>query len=161
MVGGEDIGTQCGLEIDPRLYRELVKPRQQTLWRFIKDHTDAFLVVHCCGSMADIVEDLVEIGADAINPVQVSARGMDSAELKKRFGERILFWGGGCDTQRVLPLGTPEEVRTEVRKRMRDLAPGGGFVFNQVHTIQADVQPENIVALFEEAYRYGVYPIGG
>jgi uroporphyrinogen decarboxylase len=110
--------------------------------------------------MADIMEDLAESGADAINPVQVSARGMDSAELKKRFGDRILFWGGGCDTQRILPSGSPEDVRKEVRMRIEDLAPGGGFVFNQVHTIQADVPPENIIAMFDEAFQYGVYPIG-
>ncbi|MBN2323094.1 MAG: hypothetical protein JXQ30_05110 [Spirochaetes bacterium] len=159
MTGGEDIGMQGGMEISPALYREIVKPRQEKLWKCIKNSCDAYLVVHCCGSMSDIIEDFIEIGVDAINPVQVSARNMDSGALKRRFGDRITFWGGGCDTQRVLPFGTAEDVEKEAKRRISDFAPGGGFIFSQVHTIQADVKPENIVSLFDTAYEYGSYPI--
>jgi uroporphyrinogen decarboxylase len=159
MVGGEDIGMQGGLEISPHLYLEIVKPRQKKLWKFIKNSCDAYLVVHCCGSMSDIIEDFIEIGVDAINPVQVSARNMDSGALKERYGDRITFWGGGCDTQRILPFGTPEDVEEEVKRRITDFAPRGGFIFSQVHTIQADVRPENIVSLFDTAFEYGAYPI--
>jgi uroporphyrinogen decarboxylase len=159
MVGGEDIGMQGGLEINPHLYREIVKPRQKKLWKFIKNSCDAYLVVHCCGSMSDIIEDFIEIGVDAINPVQVSARNMDSGALKERYGDRITFWGGGCDTQRILPFGTPEDVEEEVKRRITDFAPRGGFIFSQVHTIQADVRPENIVSLFDTAFKYGAYPV--
>lgn len=159
MVGGEDLGTQRGLVISPKLYRELIKPRQQQLWQFIKRNTDAFILVHSCGSISDIIDDLVDAGADIINPVQISAQGMEPKRLKERFGHKITFWGGGCDTQRVLPFGTPDEVRKEVKEKMQIFAPGGGFVFNQVHDIQYNVPPENIVALFDAAYEYSRYPI--
>lgn len=99
----------------------------------------------------------MEMGVDVLNPIQVAAGGMDTALLKKRFGKRLSFWGGGCDTQRVLARGTPDEVRREVRRRIRDLAPGGGFVFNPVHNIQPLVPPENIIAMFDEARKSGAY----
>ena len=100
--------------------------------------------------------DLIEIGVDIINPVQVSAAGMDTAQLKKKYGKTLSYWGGGCDTQTVLPRGTPAEVRAETHKRIRDLAPGGGFVFNPVHNIQPLVPVENVMAMFETAkeWRY-------
>ena len=103
---------------------------------------------------------MIEIGIDAINPVQVSARGMDSRELKKSFGDRISFWGGGCDTQHVLPFGTVDEVGEEVRRRTADLSPGGGFVFTPVHNIQFDIPPEKITALYDAALLYGSYAAG-
>ena len=104
-----------------------------------------------------MLPDLIEIGLDIINPVQVSAPGMDSAELKAVFGKDLVFWGGGVDTQHVLPHGKPEEVRAEVRRRLDDLMPGGGFVFNAVHNIQADVPTENLCAMWETLQEYGVY----
>jgi uroporphyrinogen decarboxylase len=136
-----------------------VKPRQRTLWEFIKRNSRASIVVHCCGAMAEIIPDFIEMGVDAVNPVQVSAANMDPKVLKEKYGGRITFWGGGCDTQRVLPFGSPRNVREEVKGRVGDLAPGGGFIFNQVHTIQPDIAPENIVALFDAAFEYGRYPI--
>jgi uroporphyrinogen decarboxylase len=160
LVGGEDIGAQDRLEINPDLYREIVKPRQKKLWKFIKDNSRAFLLVHSCGAISDIIEDYIEIGVDAINPVQVSGANMDSKTLKEKFGDRMTFWGGGCDTQRVLPFGSPEDVENEVKKRIEDFAPGGGFIFNQVHNIQPITSAENIVAMFDAAYKYGKYPIG-
>ena len=115
--------------------------------------------MHACGSIYEIIPDLIEIGVDALNPVQVSARDMDSRKLKREFGERITFWGGGCDTQRVLPFGTVEEVIDEAKQRIRDLAPGGGFVFAPVHNIQYDVTAEKIVALYDTALETGRYPL--
>ena len=112
-------------------------------------------MLHSCGSIRWALPDLIEIGVDAINPVQVSAVGMDSAELKREFGRDIAFWGGGCDTQRVLNRGTPQQVRDEVRRRIDDLAPGGGFVFCQVHNVQPDVPPENVIAMLEAAAEFG------
>ena len=112
---------------------------------------------HSCGAIADLLPDLIESGIDILNPVQVSAAGMDTRELKKRFGKDLTFYGGGVDTQHVLPHGTPEEVRDEVKRRIDDLAPGGGFIFNTVHNIQADVPPENIMAMGKALAEYGVY----
>jgi uroporphyrinogen decarboxylase len=160
LVGGEDIGCQDRLEINPDLYRELVKPRQKKLWQYLKKNSRAYILVHSCGAISEIIDDYIEIGVDAINPVQVSGKNMDSKLLKERFGDRIVFWGGGCDTQRVLPFGSPEDVEEEVKRRIRDFAPGGGFVFNQVHNIQPNISPENIVAMFDAAYTYGKYPLG-
>ncbi len=159
MVGGEDIGMQSGLEINPELYREIVKPRQKKLWQFIKENSKAYLVVHCCGSISEVIDDFIEMGIDAINPVQVSAANMDSKMLKSKFGNKITFWGGGCDTQRALPGGTPKDVEEEVKRRIKDFAPDGGFIFNQVHIIQPNISPENIISLFDSAYKYGKYPI--
>ena len=110
---------------------------------------------HSCGAIAELIPDLIESGIDILNPVQVSAAGMDTKELKRKFGKNLTFYGGGVDTQHVLPHGTPQEVRDEVKRRIDDLAPGGGFIFNTVHNIQADVPPENIIAMFDAAHEFG------
>lgn len=156
---GDDLGVQNGPQISPQLYRRIVKPRHKRLYHFIKGHIKAYLFLHTCGSVYDLIPDFIEIGVDALNPVQVSARNMDTEKLKDEFGEKITFWGGGCDTQKVLPFGTPKDVEREVKKRIGDLAPGGGFVFTQVHNIQAGVPPENIMAMYDAVKRYGKYPI--
>jgi uroporphyrinogen decarboxylase len=114
-------------------------------------------LLHTDGAIKPLIPDFIEMGIDAINPVQVSAAGMNTQALKQEFGRDITFWGGGCDTQAVLPFGTPDEVRAEVRGRIDDLAPGGGFVFGAVHNVQGEVPPENTVAMFETARTYGVY----
>ncbi len=145
----DDLGTQLGPQLDPALYRKMVKPYHKRLWEYIKEKTGCYLLLHSCGSVYDFIPDFIEMGIDALNPVQVSARNMDTARLKREFGSQISFWGGGCDTQRVLPFGTPEQVKEEVKRRVGDLAPGGGFVFTQVHNIQPDVPPENIMAMYE------------
>jgi uroporphyrinogen decarboxylase len=155
----DDLAGQNGWMIRPELYRKLVKPKQKRLVEAIKRKTDAKLFYHCCGAMRDLIPDLIEIGFDIINPVQVSARGMDTKALKAQFGRDIVFWGGGVDTQRVLPFGKPEEVVDEVKRRIDDLAPGGGFVFAAVHNIQDMVPPENIVAAFDTALEYGRYGV--
>jgi len=153
----DDLGTQAGPMLSPDLYRKMIKPHQRRLFAHIKPRTRAALVLHSCGSVRYAIPDLIEIGVDALNPVQVSAAGMDSAELKREFGRDITFWGGGCDTQRVLSRGSPAEVRDEVRRRIGDLAPGGGFVFCQVHNIQPEVPPANVVAMLEAAREFGGY----
>jgi len=118
---------------------------------------DAYIFIHTCGSVYEFIPDFIEMGIDILNPVQVSAKNMDTKKLKDEFGKDITFWGGGCDTQEVLPFGTPSEVEEEVKKRIEDLAPDGGFVFTQVHNIQAGVPPENIMAMYEAVKNFGKY----
>lgn len=154
---GDDLGTQHGPFMSLEIYRKLLKPRHRRLWQFIKKKTDAYLFLHCCGSISQFIPDLIELGVDALNPVQVSAKGMDTNRLKKDFGDDITFWGGGCDTQKVLPYRTLRDVEEEVRRRIRDLAPGGGFVFSQVHNIQPGVPPENIIAMYRTVRKHGKY----
>jgi uroporphyrinogen decarboxylase len=146
---GDDVATQETWMISPESYATMIKPRQRRLFDAIKAGTNAKLIYHGCGAVFDLIPHLIEIGVDAVNPVQVSARGMDTARLKAAYGHDIAFWGGGVDTQRVLPFGSPDDVRAEVRRRVADLSPGGGFVFAPVHNIQAFVPPENIVAAFD------------
>ena len=153
----DDVNSQDGWLISPDIYRKMIKPKQRRLVEAIKKKTDAKLYYHGCGAAFDLIPDLIEIGFDIINPVQVSAAGMETQVLKKTYGEDIVFWGGGIDTQKVLPFGTPADVAEEVKQRIDDLAPQGGFVFAAVHNIQADVPPENIVAAFETALEYGKY----
>ena len=155
----DDLAGQTGPLVAPDLWRRLIKPRQARILATIKAHTRAPVLYHTCGAVTEFLDDLIEIGVDILNPVQVSATGMDTAQLKKRFGKRLSFWGGGCDTQNVLNRGTPDQVRAEVRRRIRDLAPGGGFVFNPVHNIQAGVPVENMIAMFDTAREAGRYPV--
>ena len=154
----DDVCAQDGWMISPALYTSLIKPRQRRLFDAIKERTDAKLFYHGCGAVFDLVPHLIEIGVDILNPVQVSAKGMDTARLKAEYGRDITFWGGGVDTQRVLPFGTVDEVRDEVKRRIDDLAPGGGFVYATVHNIQAFVPPENIVAVYDTVREHGVRP---
>ena len=151
----EDLGTQVGLIMNPKVFRKLIKPRDEKLWNFIKRKANVKLLLHSCGSVYQFIPDFIEMGVDALNPVQVAARDMDTRRLKAEFGEKLTFWGGGCDTQRILLFGTPADVRNEVKRRIKDLAPGGGFVFTQVHNIQAGTPPRNIVAMLEAANKYG------
>lgn len=146
---GDDLGTQQGTAMSPRLYREVFKPRQKAIFERIRRRRGIHLFLHSCGSIAGILPDLIEAGVEIVNPVQTSARGMDPARLKREFGRDLVFWGGGCDTQRVLPEGTPEEIRRHVRERLDIFAPGGGFVFCQVHNILPNVPPENVVSMYE------------
>jgi uroporphyrinogen decarboxylase len=153
----DDVNSQDGWLISPDIYRKMIKPKQRRLVEAIKKKTDAKLYYHGCGAVFELIPELIEIGFDIINPVQVSAAGMETQMLKKTYGQDIVFWGGGIDTQKTLPFGTPEEVSEEVKQRIDDLAPEGGFVFAPVHNIQAYVPPENIVAAFETALEYGKY----
>jgi uroporphyrinogen decarboxylase len=153
----DDLGMQDRPLLRPDLYREVVRPYHEKLFRFAKSRCDAYLLLHTDGAISPFIPDFIEMGVDILNPVQVSAAGMDTQALKRKFGRDITFWGGGCDSQRVLPFGTPQEVADEVRRRIDDLAPGGGFVFSPVHNVQAGVPPENVVAMFKTAREHGVY----
>ena len=157
MMLGDDFAGQDRLLMSPATWRKLIKPRLKELFDLMHSKSQAKLFLHSCGSVREVIPDLIEIGLDILNPVQVSAVGMDSAELKREFGTDLVFWGGGVDTQRVLPFGTPDEVRAEVRRRLEDLMPGGGFVFNTVHNIQGDVPTENLMAMWETLQEYGRY----
>lgn len=154
---GDDLTGQHGPLFSPAFYRKVVKPRQKRLVQHIKSLTKAKIWYHTCGNCVEYIPDLLDNGVDILNPVQTSAVGMDPAMLKKRFGRDLTFWGGGCDAQHVLPFGTPEEVREQVRRNLEVFKPSGGYVFNGIHNIQADVPPENIVALFDAACEYGPY----
>ena len=155
---GDDIAIQTGPMMSIDTYREMLKPYQKELFSFIKERTDAKIFYHTCGNVEPYLEDLIEINLDIINPIQVSARSMDTRLLKEKYGKRLVFWGG-VDSQQVLPFGTENDVEEEVKKRIRDLAPGGGYVLNPVHNVQPDVPPRNLVKVFESARKYGVYPI--
>jgi uroporphyrinogen decarboxylase len=146
---GDDLGGQQGPLISPEAYREYYKPYHKKLWGRAKELADVKVQLHCCGGIYELLDDLVDAGLDAVNPVQISCRGMDPLRLKADFGGRITFWGGGCDTQQVLPLSSPEEVANHVREQTSIFGPGGGFVFQQVHNILANVSPVNIVAMME------------
>jgi uroporphyrinogen decarboxylase len=154
---GDDLAGQNGALFNPELYRRMVKPRQKRLVQFIRSGTRARIWYHTCGACQGFIPDLLDNGIDILNPIQVSARGMDPAELKRRYGRQLAFWGGGVDTQHVLPSATPEQVAQDVRRNLTALMPGGGYVFNNVHNIQGEVPAENIVALFDTAYEYGFY----
>lgn len=153
----DDFAGQFRMLISPAMYRRIVKPRHKQLFDFIHARTQAKIFFHSCGAIRPVIGDLIDAGVDILNPIQVSATGMDSAELKREFGKDIVFWGGGVDTQRVLGDGTPQQVRDDVRRRIEDLAPGGGFVFATVHNIQGNVPPENIMAMWETLQEFGVY----
>jgi uroporphyrinogen decarboxylase len=146
---GDDLGMQQGPQVSPAMYREFFKPRHAAMWRRAKELADVKVMLHCCGGVAELMEDLLDAGLDAINPVQISCRGMDATRLKEQFGDRLTLWGGGCDTHRMLPQATPEEIAEHVRQQVAILNPGGGFVFQQVHNIMADIPPQNIVAMYD------------
>lgn len=152
----DDIAMQTGLIVSPQIYREMLKPYQREYFDFIKDASNAKLFYHCCGNVTQILDDLIEIGVNAINPIQITANEMDSGQLKNKYGNKIVFWGG-IDTQSVLPKGTPEEVSIETKKMIESMGSGGGYVLAAVHNIQADTPPENIMAMLATAFDYGWY----
>ncbi len=146
---GDDLGMQTGPQISAAMYREFFKPRHSRMWKRAKQLANVKVMLHCCGGVRELLPDLIDAGLDAINPVQISCRGMDARGLKADFGKDIVFWGGGCDTQTILPQGTPAAVRDHVKQQVEIMRQGGGFVFQQVHNIMANVPPQNIVAMFE------------
>jgi len=138
------------------MYREFIKPYQAELYAYIRKRTDAKIAYHSCGSIAQLIPELIDIGVEAINPVQVSAKNMETKDLKREFGNDISFWGA-IDTQKILPYGTEKEISDEVKKRIDDLAPGGGYILAAVHAIQPDVSPKNIMLMIQYAEEYGKY----
>ena len=156
-VTGTDFGAQNGPFISPRAYRDLFKPFHKQVNDWIHRHTAWKSFIHSCGSVRALIPDFLDAGFDILNPVQCSAAGMAPAELKSEFGGRVTFWGGGVDTQRTLPFGTPEDVRREVRERLKIFGSGGGFVFNTTHNVQARVPIENVLAMYETVREFGRY----
>jgi hypothetical protein len=159
MVTGTDFGAQTGPFISPKTYRSLYQPFHIRVNTWIHTHTSWKTFIHSCGSVYALIPDFIDAGFDILNPVQCSAAHMDPAALKQAFGDHITFWGGGVDTQKTLPFGTPGDVRREVRERLRIFAPGGGFVFNTIHNVQPLSPVENVLALYETVREYGEYPI--
>lgn len=158
-VSGADFGAQNGPFISVRAYRDLFKPFHRQLNDWIHRNTTWKTFFHSCGSMRALIPDFIEAGFEIFNPVQCSAADMDPVGLKRDFGDRITFWGGGVDTQRTLPFGTPGEVRNEVQERIKAFGPRGGFIFNTIHNVQARVPIENILALYETVREFGCYPL--
>lgn len=154
---GDDLAGQSGPLFNPDFYRRVVKPRQQEVVQYIRSRSKAKLWYHTCGACAEYIPDLLENGVQILNPVQISAIGMDPSTLKARFGKDVVFWGGAIDSQHVLPSASPEKIRDDVRRHLEIWKPGGGYVFNNVHNIQAGIPPENIVALYDAAYEFGFY----
>ena len=155
VIESDDLGAQEKTLISPSMYRRLIKPRHKKLFDFIHSRSNAKIFFHSCGAIRPLIPDLIEIGVDILNPVQVTSAGMETEKLKHDFGRDLVFWGGAVDTQGILGTATPAQVKDEVRRRIDDLAPGGGFIFAAVHNIQANVPPENIMAMWEILHEFG------
>ncbi|MFX0186175.1 MAG: uroporphyrinogen decarboxylase family protein [Candidatus Hodarchaeota archaeon] len=151
---GDDLGENKGPFMNPRAYREIFKPRHESMCNFIKNHSNMKIFMHSCGSIVPFIYDFIEIGIDILNPVQINAKGMEPKFLKEEFGDDITFWGGGADTRNVITRKSPEEVKKHVTELLEIFAPGGGYIWNTVHNILPDVPPENIVAMFEALHEY-------
>jgi hypothetical protein len=151
-LSGTDFGAQNNCFISPKTFRSLYKPYYKQLNDWIHQHTTWKTFIHSCGSILPIIPDIIDAGFDILNPVQVSATNMDPEVLKTRFGDQVTFWGGGVDTQHVLPFGTPQEVRAQVRKHLQIFKKGGGYVFNPIHNVQANIPIENLLAMYETVH---------
>ena len=154
---GDDLAGQSGPLFSPDFYRKVVKPRQKRLVRHIKSLTKAKIWYHTCGACYKFIPELIDNGIDILNPVQIGLPNMEPERLKTEFGKQLVFWGGAIDAQHVLPFARPEEIRNHVKTNLEIFKPNGGYVFNNVHNIQAGIPPENIVALFDAAYEFGFY----
>ena len=149
---GDDLGMQTGPQISKKMYDTFLKPRHSILWNRAKKLANVKVMLHCCGGVYPLLPSFIEAGLDIINPVQTTCKDMEAERLKKEFGKDLVFWGGGCNTRDILGTSTPEQVAQDVRERVNILAPGGGFVFQQIHNIMANVPPENIVAMFNAVH---------
>ena len=150
-ISGTDFGTQHGTFLSPDVFRRLYKPHYQIVNDWVHRHTNWKTFYHSCGAVYPLMRDFVEMGVDILNPLQLSADGMDPVKIKAEFGDQLTFWGGGVDTQKTLPFGTPDEVRRQVKERIRILNQGGGYVFNPIHNVVANVPPENLIAMYHAA----------
>ncbi|MGI6113068.1 MAG: uroporphyrinogen decarboxylase family protein [Mahellales bacterium] len=157
---GDDLGTQQNPQISVDMYRKMIKPYHKVQYQYVQQHyPNVKVFIHCCGSIYDLIPDLIDAGVQVLNPVQLSARNMDPVKLKKEFGKDLVFWGGGCNTQTTATFGTVEDIKEEVERYMKIFAPGGGFVFTQIHNIQANVSPEKVMAIYETAKKLRNYPV--
>ncbi|SKC36186.1 uroporphyrinogen decarboxylase family protein [Maledivibacter halophilus] len=156
VVLSDDLGTQNSPLMRPSLYKEIIKPAQAKVVNFIKSKADVKIVYHCDGAVHKFIPDFIELGMDAWNPVQISADGMDdTAYFNKKFGDKLAFWGAGCDSETILSTKAPEEIRQEVKRRINDLAPGGGLVLGSINNIEKNVPVENIVTFYDALYEFG------
>lgn len=157
---GDDLGTQENCQISVQMYREMIKPYHSAQYQYVRNNYPKVKVfLHSCGSIYDLIPDLIDAGVEILNPVQISARKMDPINLKKEFGKYLTFWGGGCSTQTTLTFGTIDDIKKEVAEMISIFAPGGGFVFTQVHNIQADIEPQKVMAIYETANKWRRYPM--
>ena len=156
-VASDDGGTQRSTVMHPDLFAEMIVPHYKRVCDWVHANTNWKTFLHSCGSIYQFIPHWIEAGIDILNPVQISAADMEPERLKGEFGDRIVFWGGGCDTQKALPLGTPDEIRAHVRHNIEVFGKGGGFIFNQVHNIQQNVPVENVEAMLDAAYEFGRY----
>lgn len=153
-VSGTDFGTQNGPFMSLDTFREFYKPRYKRINDWIHENTTWKTFFHSCGAITSFLQDFHECGVDILNPVQLSAKGMDGKELKMKWGDKFVFWGGGVDTQRTLPFESPADVYQEVTERLELFAKGGGYVFNTTHNIQSQTSAENLIAMFEAIEDY-------
>ena len=156
-MSGADFGAQNGPMLSEATYRQIYLPYQKKLNDWIHENTNWKTFIHTCGSIEPLLDVIIEAGFDVLNPVQLSAANMDASMLKNKYGERVVFWGGGVDTQKTLPFGTPNEIKNEVAQRIQILKNNGGFVFNGIHNIQTGVPVENFAAMIEAYNKYAPY----
>ena len=154
---GDDLASQNGPIFSIDFYRNILKPRHQKLIEHIKSITNAKICFHTCGSCFEFIPELIDIGIDILNPVQIGLKNMEARKIKDTFGKQICFWGASIDAQRFLAFAEPEEIKKQVRENIEIFKDDAGYIFSNVHNIQFDIPPENIVALFDAAYEYGSY----
>lgn len=151
---GDDLGTNTGPFIPNEIYNEFFKPRHKMMCDYVKAHTSAHTMLHCCGGIYELIPELIEAGFEILNPIQINAINMEPERLKKEFGRELTFWGGGVNTQGILNLGTPQQVKDQVKRNIDIFSKDGGYVFNTVHNIMPDVPPQNIIAMFEAIHEF-------
>lgn len=157
---GDDLGTQVNTQISVNMYREMIKPYHKVQYQWVrKNYPKVKVFLHCCGAISTLIPDLIDAGVEVLNPVQLSAKDMDPVMLKEKYGKDLTFWGAGCNTQTTASFGSVEDVKAEVEKYMKIFAPGGGFIFTQIHNLQVNVPPENMVAIYETARKFRDYPV--
>lgn len=157
---GDDLGMQDAPLLDPEMYREIFLPYHRKLFTFVREnYPNVHVMLHCDGAVFDLIPDLIDAGMQIFNPLQSDCAGMDPARVKRVYGDKITFWGGGCDTHGTLVRGTESQIREDVRRRIQILAPGGGFVFNQIHNVLGEIPPEKVMAMINAAHEFGQYPI--
>jgi uroporphyrinogen decarboxylase len=151
----DDLGSQNGAFLSRDIFKKIFKPKYKKMYDFVHENSKSKVFLHSCGSLYELISELIEIGLDILNPVQTTAANMEPERLKKEFGRHVTFWGGGCNSRDILPSKSPKEVKEDVKRRIEILGKGGGFIFNSIHNILPEVPPENIVAMYEAAYEYG------
>jgi len=157
---GDDLGMQGAPLMDPDMYREIFLPYHKKMFTFVREnYPHVHVMLHCDGAVFDLIPDMIEAGMQIFNPLQSDCAGMDPARIKRIYGDKITFWGAGCDTHGTLVRGSLTQIREDIRRRVQILAPGGGFVFNQIHNVLGEIPPQNVLAMIEAAHEFGQYPI--